>query len=56
MVGRLVIGKNNSFCRITKPLEIINIRGNFNKIMIPFKIRYLAIYGNYNKIEVSEGG
>jgi hypothetical protein len=56
MVGRLVIGKNNSFCRITKPLEIINIRGNFNKIMIPFKIRCLTIYGNYNKIEVLEGG
>ncbi len=56
MVGRLIIGKNNSFYRITKSLDVIIIRGNFNKIIIPFKIGSLNIHGNYNKIDVLEGG
>ena len=56
MVGRLIIGKNNSFYRITKSLDTINIRGNFNKLIIPFRIGNLNIYGNHNKIEVFEGG
>ena len=56
MVARFIIGKNNSFYRIRKNLDILIIRGNFNKIKIPFKIVNLTIYGNYNKIEFLEGG
>ena len=55
MVARFIIGKNNSFYRIRKNLDILIIRGNFNKIKIPFKIVTLTIYGNYNKIEFLEG-
>ena len=55
MVARFIIGKNNSFYRIRKNLDILIIRGNFNKIKIPFKIVTLTIYGNYNKIEFFEG-
>jgi hypothetical protein len=56
MVGRFIIGKNNSFYRIIKNLDVLIIRGNFNKIKIPYKIGNLTIYGNYNKIEFLEGG
>ena len=52
MRGNLIIGKNNSFYNINNNLIKVNINGNRNKVLNPFKIIDLYIHGNNNTIEV----
>ena len=56
MVGILIIGKNGVFYKIHKSLVSLNIRGNYNKVVNPFRITNLYINGNNNRIEVVDDG
>ena len=56
MRGNLIIGKNNAFYNINNNLIKVNINGNFNKVVNPFRIKNLYIQGNNNNVEIVENG
>ena len=56
MRGNLIIGKNQAFYNINNNLIKVNINGNFNKVVNPFRIKNLYIQGNNNIVEVVENG
>ena len=56
MKGNLIIGKNYSFYNINNNLIKVNINGNNNKVVNPYKIIDLYIHGNNNILEVIGNG
>ena len=56
MRGNLIIGRNHAFYNINNNLIKVNINGNNNKVVNPFRIKNLYIHGNNNNIEVIENG
>ena len=52
MKGNLIISKNFSFYHINNNLIKVNVNGNNNKIVNPYKIIDLYILGNKNTLEV----
>ena len=56
MRGNLIIGRNHAFYNINNNLIKININGNNNKVVNPFRIKNLYIHGNNNNIEVIDNG
>ena len=56
MKGHLIIGKNNAFYNINNNLIKVNINGNNNKVINPYKITDLYIHGNNNILEIIGNG
>ena len=56
MRGNLIIGRNHAFYNINNDLIKVNINGNFNKVVNPFRIKDVYIHGNNNNVEIIGNG